>query len=35
VGWLFGDGVVCMDPSMVRVEAIPQDVRRKVLDYVT
>jgi len=24
-----------MDPSMVRVEAIPQDVRRKVLDYVT
>jgi integrase len=29
------DGVVCMDPSMVRVEAIPQDVRRKVLDYVT
>ena len=24
-----------MDPSMIRVEAIPQDVRRKVLDYVT
>jgi integrase len=24
-----------MDPSMVRVEVIPQDVRRKVLDYVT
>jgi integrase len=24
-----------MDPSMVRVEAIPQDVRRKVLEYVT
>jgi integrase len=29
------DGVVCMDPSMIRVEAIPQDVRRKVLEYVT
>jgi len=26
---------MCMDPSMIRVEAIPQDVRRKVLDYVT
>ena len=26
---------MCMDPSMVRVEVIPQDVRRKVLDYVT
>jgi integrase len=24
-----------MDPSMIRVEAIPQDVRRKILDYVT
>jgi len=24
-----------MDPSMVRVEAIPQDVRRKILEYVT
>jgi integrase len=24
-----------MDPSMIRVEAIPQDVRRKVLEYVT
>jgi integrase len=24
-----------MDPSMVRVEAIPQDVRRRILDYVT
>jgi len=24
-----------MDPSMVRVEAIPQEVRRKVLEYVT
>ena len=24
-----------MDPSMIRIEAIPQDVRRKVLDYVT
>jgi len=26
---------MCMDPSMIRVEAIPQDVRRKILDYVT
>jgi integrase len=24
-----------MDPSMIRVETIPQDVRRKILDYVT
>jgi integrase len=24
-----------MDPELVRVEAVPQDVRRKVLDYVT
>ena len=24
-----------MDPSMIRVEAIPQDVRRKILEYVT
>jgi integrase len=24
-----------MDPSMIRVEAIPQDVRRRILDYVT
>jgi integrase len=24
-----------MDPSMVRVEAVPQDVRRRILDYVT
>jgi len=24
-----------MDPSMVRVEAIPQEVRRRILDYVT
>jgi len=24
-----------MDPSMVRVETIPQDVRRRILDYVT
>jgi integrase len=24
-----------MDPSMIRVEAIPQEVRRKILDYVT
>ena len=24
-----------MDPSMIRIEAIPQDVRRKILDYVT
>ncbi len=24
-----------MGPSMDRVEAIPQDVRRKILDYVT
>jgi len=29
------DGMVCMDPSMIRVEAIPQEVRRKILDYVT
>jgi hypothetical protein len=27
--------MVCMDPSMIRVEAIPQEVRRKILDYVT
>jgi len=26
---------MCMDPSMIRVETIPQDVRRKILDYVT
>jgi len=26
---------MCMDPSMIRVEAIPQDVRRRILDYVT
>ncbi len=24
-----------MDPSMIRVETIPQEVRRKILDYVT
>ena len=24
-----------MDPSMIRVEAVPQDVRRKILDYIT
>jgi len=24
-----------MDPSMIKVEAVPQDVRRKILDYVT
>ncbi|NAZ27874.1 MAG: hypothetical protein GU355_01010, partial [Caldivirga sp.] len=24
-----------MDPDLIRIEAVPQDVRRKVLDYVT
>ena len=24
-----------MDPDLVRIEAVPQDVRRKILDYVT
>jgi len=27
--------MVCMNPSMIRVEAIPQEVRRKILDYMT